>query len=120
MLSGAHAGFLACYETSLPVASAGPCERSYENPFARFGVTRIDHDVDFGPETWNLGFVNSHRFNFYPWVSGVPRRDRLPLAATWWGVVSRPEPWGQRMTYVGEGTVTLGGATHVLPADTVP
>ena len=60
LLSGVHTGFLACYETLLPVPSAGACERSYENPFARFGATRIDHHVDFGPETWNLGFVNSH------------------------------------------------------------
>ena len=116
LLSGVHTGFLACYETPLPVVSARACERSYENPFARFGATRIDHDVDFEPGTWNLGFVNSQRFNFYPWVSGLPRRDRLPLAATWRGVVSRPKPWVARVTYVGEGTVTLGGVTHVLPA----
>ena len=116
LLSGVTTNFLACYETPISRAPGRPCERSYENPFARFGATRIDRHVDFGPETWNLSFVNSLRFNFYPWVSGLPRRDRLPLTATWRGVVARPEPWVARMTYVGEGTVTLAGATYVLPA----
>ena len=116
LLSGVHAGFLTCYETPLRPAPGAACERSYENPFARFDATRIDRHVDFGPKTWNLSFVNSLRFNFYPWLSGLPRRDRLPLTATWRGVIARPEPWVATMTYVGEGTVTLAGNTRILPA----
>jgi hypothetical protein len=116
LISGVHSGFLACYGTPLHPAPGGACERSFENPFARFGATRIDRRVDFEPGTWNLGFINSLRFNFYPWVSGLPRRDRLPMTATWRGVVAQSEPWVARVTYVGEGTVTLAGGTLVLPA----
>jgi hypothetical protein len=116
LISGVHSGFLACYGTPLHPGPGGACERSFENAFARFGATRIDRRVDFEPRTWNLGFINSLRFNFYPRVSGLPRRDRLPMTATWRGVVAQSEPWVARVTYVGEGTVTLAGATLVLPA----
>jgi hypothetical protein len=115
-LSGSYTGFLACYQTPLGRPSGGAsCEHSFENPFARRGVTRIDRHIDFQPETWNLSFVNSLRFDFYPWVPGLPRRDRLPLIASWRGVVARADPWVARLTYVGEVAVTLGRDTFTLP-----
>ncbi len=101
LTSATHAGFLACYRSPLAAPPAGACERSYENPFSRFGVTRIDRVLDFAPRTWNLSFVNSLRFSFYDWVPGNVRRDRLPLAATWITTVERPRPWTAEIGYVG-------------------
>ena len=115
LASGSHTGFLACYRTPLAPPPGGECERSFENPFGRFGATRIDRYVDFRPDKWDLSFINSLRFNFYPWVPGLPRRDRLPLAVTWRGVVERAEPWVARVTYVGRATVTFGRDAHELP-----
>ena len=80
--------------------------------------------IDFEPETWNLGFLNSSRFAF----SGIqaashPWREHLPLEVTWRGAVERRSPWVARVTYVGEGTLRLGreaagdgGAVVRLPA----
>jgi hypothetical protein len=99
-----HVGYLACYRTPLTPPRGRACEGSFENPFGRFGVTRIDRFLDFRPGTWNLGFVNSLRFNFYPWFPGRPVRERLPLAVTWRGIVERPHPWVARITYVGKKT----------------
>ena len=113
LAGGAHTGFLACYQS--PIAPpADACERSFENPLRRFGVTRIDRHLDFGPRTWHLGFVNSLRFNFYPWTPGLPRRDRLPLLVTWRGTVESAEPWVARLTYVGDATMAIGPGIHEL------
>jgi len=75
--SGDYRGLQACYASPLAPPPAGRCEVSYENPWSRFGVTRIDDRVDFGPGDWNLSFLNSLRFNIYPWVPGNRLRDRL-------------------------------------------
>ena len=53
LASGSHTGFVACYRTPLAPPPGGECERSFENPFVRFGATRIDRYVDFRPDTWN-------------------------------------------------------------------
>jgi hypothetical protein len=90
------------------------CERSYENPFARFGATRVDSQIDFAPSNWDLTFINSSRYDYYDWEPGNILRDRLPLEATWTGtVVAAP---GQRLaiTYVGSGEITVGGEHVVL------
>src|SRR5207248_7490796 len=84
--SGAHTGFLGCYRslasTSQSKSPGGylarkrACEFSYANPLSRFGVTRIDDQIDFGAKrsgpsnsivgtNWNADFFNSLRFNFY-------------------------------------------------------
>lgn len=116
LLSGTHQGFLACYRTPLGPPPAGRCERSWENPFVRFAVTRLDPVIDFGPENLDLSFFNSLRFNFYPWVPGNVRRDRLPLEVVWRGEVERPDPWVARITYVGRATIAVGATTRELPA----
>lgn len=120
LVSGLHSGFLACYRTPLAPPHEGPCERSFENPLSRWTSTRIDRYIDFTPRTWNLGFVNSLRFNFYPWVPGLPDRGRLPLTVTWRGEIERSTPWVARLTYVGEAVLTIGSDTHPLPANYGP
>jgi hypothetical protein len=108
------AGFSACYETTLTPPPAGKCERSFDNPFFRFDATRIDRVIDFGPADWNLAFVNSLRFNLYPWVQGLRRADRLPFKVAWRGVIES----GQRdamVAYVGEGTIGIDAKPIDLP-----
>ena len=108
LASGTYEGFLGCYRYALAPPPRGPCERAFANPWFRHSVTRIDRTIDFDPETWNLGWVNSNRFIFQgrP-VSIHPWRERLPLEVRWGGVVELPTPWIARVTYVGEVTVRL-------------
>ncbi|MBI4594539.1 MAG: hypothetical protein HY728_10015 [Candidatus Rokubacteria bacterium] len=116
LASGTHDGFLGCYR--FPVASppaALACEKSYEDPFFRFGVTRVDHTVDFSGGNWDLSFINSLRFNIYPWVRGNVLRDRLPLAVTWEGIIEGADPRLVRIVYVGEGTAGFGPLVVSLP-----
>jgi hypothetical protein len=108
------AGFAACYESTLTPPPAGRCERSFDNPFFRFDATRIDRVIDFGPANWDLSFVNSVRFNFYPWLPDLRRADRLPFRVAWRGVIES----GQRdamATYVGEGIIGIDAAKIDLP-----
>ena len=110
LASGGHAGFLACYRSPLQAPPTGPCERSFENPFYRFAVTRIDPAISFREHEWDLGFLNTQRFNFYyaRGSSTGPLRWRIPIAATWQGVIERAEPWVARVTYVGEVGIAVG------------
>jgi len=108
------AGFFACYRTTLGPPLAGPCERSFENPFFRFNVTRVDPVIDFGPGDWDLSFLNSLRFNFYPWVPGLRRRDRVPLEVAWRGVIESG-PQDALVTYVGQGTIGIDATSIDLP-----
>ncbi len=117
LASGTSAGFLACYRSPLTPPPAGLCERSYENPVFRFSTTRIDSVIDFGPAEWNLSFFNSLRFNFLPGVEGNRRRDRLPLQATWHGVLDSPRPRVVGISLVGAATISLNGMPVLeLPA----
>ena len=108
-------GFTACYQSPLSAPPAGRCERVFDNPFFRFDATRIDPVLDFGPSDWDLSFVNSLRFNFYPWLSGLRRSDRLPFTAAWRGVTDSS---GQDViaTYVGSGSVGIDATSIDLPA----
>jgi hypothetical protein len=108
-------GFLACYRSPVQAPAAGPCERSYENPFFRWSVTRVDRTIDFGPATWNLSFVNSVRWNFYPWVAGKILRERLPLEVGWRGSIVRARADVLEVRYVGAAVITLGDTTAALP-----
>ena len=106
LASGTFEGYLACYRSTLSDPPAGTCEKSYENPFARFDVTRIDRDLTFDEREWNLTFFNSHRFNFYAWEEGTVSRERMPFEVDWVGNLGqRAEDTELRITYVGEGTV---------------
>jgi hypothetical protein len=107
-------GFQACYETPLTPPPAGKCERSFDNPFFRVDATRIDPAIDFTPANWNLSFVNSLRFNFFPTTPGLRRADRLPLKIAWRGVVDSG-PQDAVVTYVGEGSVGVDGTSIELP-----
>jgi hypothetical protein len=113
LAAGSHAGFLACYRSPAAAPAAGSCVRSYTNPFFRYGVTRLDRSIDFGPTDWNLVFVNSLHFHFLPWVPGNVRRDRLPLEARWTGVLARAQPAVAEIVYVGQATMRLGAAPIV-------
>src|SRR4051794_3967544 len=104
------AGFLACYQSTVAAPPAGPCERSFENPLFRFDATRIDPVIDFSLTNWDLSFVNSLRFNFYPWLRDLRRSDRLPLKVAWRGVVDSG-PQDVMAAYVGQGSIGVDAAT---------
>ncbi len=107
LASGTYQGFAACYRSPLEAPTTGPCERSFENPLFRFAVTRLDRAVHFGEHDWDLGFLNTVRFDrHYDGLQGRLRR-RLPIEASWRGAVERPRPWVARVTYVGEATIRL-------------
>ena len=106
--SGTHQGFLACYRTSLEPPVSGPCERSFENPLFRFAVTRLDRAIAFGEHDWDLGFLNTIRFDRHYFGNEGRFRRRLPLLASWRGEVEWPRPWLARITYTGEVVVRVG------------
>ncbi|MGH7319331.1 MAG: hypothetical protein ACRELA_06855 [Candidatus Rokuibacteriota bacterium] len=115
LVSGTHEGFLGCYRSPIAPPVTGHCEKSYENPWLRFGATRLDRSLDFGEGDWNLSFFNSLRFNFLPKVGGLSR-DRLPIAVTWLGTHDAREMRAAEITYVGQGTVDLGlGPVRLMP-----
>jgi len=117
--------FRACYRPANEWAGDGTCEASYEN-FARKSETRFDAVIDFGEKSealtgvitntnWNLGFVNDLRFNVYPWEEGNPDLIRFPFSASWNGQLHDSDTnRALRVTYIGDGTVTLGTQTTRL------
>jgi len=133
LASGASEGFVGCYWS--PIADAATCERSFANPLSLHGATRVDPEIDFGPRrpstadavayplrdvqigdlaesSWDLGFVNSLRFNFYE--PGAVDRGRLPLSARWTGTVAAGTQSPLTVEYVGEVAVGFGGAPSQL------
>ena len=107
--SGTHEGFLACYRSPLEPPAAGSCERSFEHPLGRFSVTRLDPVLAFGENDWDLGFLNTVRFDPH-YVGPQGRlRWRLPIEVSWRGDVERPTAWVARISYVGEATVVIDG-----------
>jgi hypothetical protein len=107
LASGTHQGFLACYQTPLDPPTTGPCERSFENALFRFAVTRVDREIRFGPDDWDLGFLNSVRFDRHYMGAEQRLRWRLPIQASWQGTVERPGPWVARVTYTGEAVLLV-------------
>lgn len=119
LIAGDRSGFAGCYQSvTAPSQVALTCERSYENPFFRDSVTRIDDAIAFAPATWNLSFFNSLRFNYYPWVKDNIERTRMPFAARWRGEIDHPAPTNIAITYVGQGSVHIGdvGMVTLPPA----
>jgi hypothetical protein len=112
-----YEGFVACYASPAASSSSAGCERSFENPWNLFSTTRIDPTIDFGPDDWHLSFVNSLRFNYYPWTRGIPSRERLPFSATWFGTVEVHEQTTLLVDYVGEGSVQAGRERLTLAPD---
>jgi hypothetical protein len=107
LASGTYQGFLTCYRSPLQAPPAGPCERSFESPFARFSVTRIDPRISFGEYDWTLGFLNTVRLERHSDGLQGRLRQRLPIEAWWRGEVERLDPWVARITYVGEASLLL-------------
>ncbi len=114
--AGGYEGFAGCYQAIYRAVDhivarpddgrTGLCEKSYDNPLARFSSTRIDSVLDFGPDDWNLSFMNDGRFNFYE-RSGAILRDRLPFSVTWRGLTSHHSPRDVTLTYVGHVQIGL-------------
>lgn len=113
LASGVDAGFFGCYQAVIGPEIPWICEKSYENPFFRHSVTRIDETIDFGPLDWNLSFFNSLRFNFDPSERGTPVPGRLPFASTWRSVIHRAEAAVGEVAYVGEGELRIYGTPPV-------
>ena len=105
--SGNYHGFAACYRSAHEAPRRGACENSYEDPFNRLAVTRIDPTLDFGPDDWNLSFMNDRRFN-YSRVDGTIPRTRIPFSVHWRGAFATDAPQDLTFNYVGEARVFLG------------
>lgn len=112
-----HHGFLACYRPLVAPLPNNECERSYENPFFRYQITRIDKQLDFKDNDWKLTFFNSSRFNFYPWEDGNILRERIPFSVNWEGNIDNSDGSALRLviTYSGEGYVTVNEEIFLLP-----
>ncbi len=115
-ISQKYQGFLACYTFPAHPPAAADCEPSYENPFYRFDVTRIDTKLVFDQNNWDLGFFNSNRFNYYAWVDGVIDRNHIPIAVTWTGMVSVDKNEQVLVSYIGAGSIKIGKLITNLPA----
>jgi hypothetical protein len=120
--SGAYSGFAGCYASPAePTAithedlPARTCELSYENPFGRFGATRIDGAIRFLPDNWNLVFLNTDRYNYFEWEPGNILRTRMPIVAEWSGTPDLPSGAPVVIEYVGQGSVTWGDLRVDLP-----
>ncbi len=122
LASGAHTGFSACYRSPAEPTSitheslpSSKCERSYENLWNRFSTTRLDSSIWFTPDTWNLVFLNTNRYNYYDWEPGNIPRARIPLEASWSGTPDVKSGDVVHIEYVGEGTVAWGDLQISLP-----
>jgi len=133
LATGSFEGFAGCY--SSPVAKGATCESSFANPLSLHGATRVDTEINFGPRrpstadavayplrdvqvghlaqsNWDLGFVNSLRFNFYE--PGAVDRGRLPLSVRWSGTVDAARQSPLTLEYVGEVAIAFGGGATKL------
>ena len=119
--SGSYEGFIACYRSMDESPKTGQCEKSYTNAFRQIDATRIDRRLEFGPEDWNLSFVNDLKFNYYPWVQGSIPRERIPFSAHWRGILDYDEAQDLELTYIGDAQVWIGskrmafGASYTEP-----
>ena len=115
-------GFAGCYSSPAewePGYSgeepASGCERSYEDPFRQSGATRTDRTISFNPDSWNLSFLNSLRYNYYRGVSGTIPRDRIPISVRWNGRVAPANAARVIIHYSGEGHLSVGNQEVDLP-----
>jgi hypothetical protein len=133
LASGSSQGFVGCY--SSPITNGATCESSFANPLSLHGATRVDREINFGPRrpstadavayplrdaqvgdlaksSWDLGFVNSLRFNFYE--PGAIDRGRLPLSVRWTGMVAPGTQSPLTVEYVGEVAIAFAGGRKQL------
>jgi hypothetical protein len=122
LVAGEQEGFIGCYSSPAEWAVTdsgtdlrGECERSYEDPFRLSGATRIDQTIDFNPDSWNLVFLNSLRYDYSEEAMDSIPRDRIPLDVIWRGKISLEEAAPIVVQYVGEGNLRIGESTFSLP-----
>jgi len=121
-VSGEESDFSGCYRSSAEPTiithedlPARDCERSYENLFGREEATRNDPTIRFGPDVWNLVFLNTNRYNYYDWEEGNILRTRIPVEVHWSGYPDVEEGDSIRIEYAGEGSVVWGNVRVALP-----
>ncbi len=122
LVFAAREGFAGCY--SSPAAWApgysggapkGACERSYEDLFGRSGATRFDSAISFTPDSWNLAFLNSLRYDFPDSTSGGIPRNRIPINVRWSGIIAPKKAQRLMIHYTGTGTLAVGAVRIALP-----
>jgi hypothetical protein len=119
---GGPNGFIGCYFSPVPWAPSypgqgpsGACERSYEDLFHRSGATRIDPAIDFTPDSWNLIFLNSLRYDFPDSATDSIPRSRIPISARWSGQIDLEQAARVIVRYTGTGQLSVGALTMVFP-----
>jgi hypothetical protein len=119
---GGRDGFIGCYYSPAPWAPNYPgagvfagCERSYEDLFHRSGGTRIDRSISFGPDSWNLTFLNSLRYDYPQSVSDSIPRSRVPVTAEWTAFIALEQPTRVIVRYAGQGHLAVGTQMVAIP-----
>lgn len=69
----------------------------------------------YSGSTWNLGLVNDLPFNIYGPDPELLDLERFPFRVTWTGDADVAESGVVSVSYVGEGTLTLGDRSVGLP-----
>ena len=122
LVLSAREGFAGCYSSPAAWAAGyagrapkGGCERSYEDLFGRSGATRIDSAISFTPDSWNLMFLNSLRYDFPDSTPGGIPRSRIPLNVRWSGTIAPEKAQRLLIHYIGSGTLAVGTLTVALP-----
>jgi hypothetical protein len=119
---GGPDGFIGCYFSPAQWAPSypgqgpsGACERSYEDLFHRSGATRIDQAIDFTPDSWNLIFLNSLRYDFPDSATDSIPRSRIPISARWSGKIDLEQAARVIVRYTGAGQISVGTLTMAFP-----
>lgn len=127
-VSDQHAGyFAACYKATYSPLLDLSCEKTYDSVLNGSNVTRYEKQINFGQiegyktdtlsgSNWNFSFANDWpRFDVWPWVEGNIDIERFPFRATWSGRLDVGDDGGIGITYIGEGKVSIGKNTILLP-----
>lgn len=122
LVAGEQEGFRGCYSSPAEWAVMdsgtdlnGGCEKSYEDLFQLSGATRIDRTIAFTPDSWNLVFLNSLRYDFPDQEMGTIPRSRIPINVNWRGKISLEKATSIIIQYVGEGNLKIGDLGYSLP-----
>jgi len=114
-------GFIGCYYSPAAWAPSYPgvgptpgCERSYEDLFQRSRATRVDRTISYDPDSWNLTFLNSLRYDYPASDTASIPRSRIPITAWWTGYVATEQAGRVIVRYAGEGHLTIGSQVTIL------
>ncbi len=134
---GGYPGFLACYRGGADAATR-PCDVSYDNPFARFGATRVDPQLWFDGATWRLGLLNNRHFDMYrdnapvEAIRNTPPHSvaylapeslidhfvpPVPFFVSWRTSATSEADASLHLGYVGTVAITIDGAAREFPAE---